>query len=545
MAHVTEADEGKFTVLLNAQRELEEQLAEFKSACDAHDKHHRKRCKRRYYTLALMARVVCNTTPEELKRLLKNGTKTLLIDSVTNKLEEIVEMVQMIRNVIAEEQAKESANQLVVGIALEITGDSCRIGRIRNNCSIFLEKESVLTLTTDTSYKYSGFKEILYAINLHYYMQSLKLNVEIKIGDEVCGRIVKTLKNSFVIRIITPGIVNSYEYVEFLNQCDLLEPQTAAELFIEDLELADRLQVDFIVLPHISSRPFVKLLRNHLKERYDFKLIGTLHLDYIKENKLDIVSIVKLLDFLWLQNLFKMNQDMHTFVCQDVIPITKCLRKPIIGTVPLERCSDFRIFENHDFLWKIDCIFIEKSPWCNKYPLIVKKLLPIKDYRRGIVENTMALRSILTSYQSVVNFIIRTISSIECQAIFLHAKCETAAAALGRVEIYCPVYVVLPLGNNDVELQCRLQLAKILNLRRNLRLIIYSEEMNIRECKPIDYGIEYARSFGAIETGDFIITIEVGKEGGEDSIQFGVGEDVVIMRAFYVAPKKIGDKYKC
>uniref|UniRef100_A0A1I8M5D0 Uncharacterized protein n=1 Tax=Musca domestica TaxID=7370 RepID=A0A1I8M5D0_MUSDO len=539
------ADEhSKFTVLLNGQRDLDEQWNDFMQQCNAHDKHARKRCKRRYYNLALMAKLACNTTADEIKNLIKNGTRTFLLDAVRNRAEELEKMANLLRATVEEVQTQDPNAILAVGLAIEINGDCCRIGRLRNNCSIFVEIASNITLTSDRSYKYSGFKEICHVINLQHYLPSLKLNDEIKIGNEVRGRITKILKNSISLMIDEPGIINSYDYLELPQQCKLLNLQKATNVFSQDLDLAATLNADFLVIPQIRCKSVLKMLRHHIKEHFRFQIIGIIDLEYVNRKMLDILALIKLLDFLWLSNLFDLTPEIYNYICQDVIPAAKCWKKPLIGTVPLKRCSDFRIFENHDFLTKIDCIFIEKSEWCNKYPLIVKKLLPIKDYRRGVAPASAALREPLSSYQSAVNFIIRTISTIECQAIFLRTKCEKAAAALGCLEIYCPVFVIIATQdnvlNNDEE-----KIAKILNFKRNLRLIIYNKAMNFCDYTPLDYGIEYARGCGAIEVGDFIITIDMDTYGGEDSVQLGVDEDVVIMRAFYVPPKSVGEKLIC
>ncbi|XP_065360757.1 uncharacterized protein LOC135954505 [Calliphora vicina] len=537
--------EQEFSVILNGQKDLENQLEQFKKLCDAHNKHQRKRTKRRYYNLALMAKLENNTTHEEVKRLLKNYTRTFMIDVVENKPFEIEALVAMLKQAAEEQQLEETGSKLTIGLALQITGDACRIGRSRNNCSLFLARGNILTLTTNTAYRYSCFKEIAFVINLTHYLPYINLNDKISIGPEVLGIVVKKLKTSIAIQIQEAGIVNSYDYIELPNQCYTLQLTTLADMFTKDLEMASKLQVDFIVLPHIRCLQFLKLLHQKLKSNYHLKLIGRLDLEYISSKMLDLMSLIKHLDYLWLTNLFNNTQTINNILKQDIIPLAKCLKKPLIGSVPLERCSDFKLFENHEYLWKIDCMFIEKSSWCNKYPLIVKKLLPIKDYRLAVV-----LHDILSNCQSLVNFVIRTISSIECQAVFLYTKCDTAAKALSRVEIYCPVFVILPLeqstlDNNVEEVNCLIELAKNLNLRRNLRTVLYTKEMNECEYKPIDYGIEYARLCGYLETGDFIITLEMGNENGDEHVQLGVGEDVVKMRAFYVPPLKVGEKFKC
>ncbi|XP_023300537.2 uncharacterized protein LOC111682784 [Lucilia cuprina] len=542
--------EDEFTVLLNGEKDLEKQLEEFKKLCESHDKHQRQRAKRRYYNLALMAKIEISTTREEIKRLMKHNTRTFLVDVVTNKPLEVESLIRLIRETTEEQQEEDEFNKLIIGLALQITGDACRLGRSRNNCSLFLACSDTMTLTTNLAYRYSCFKEISYVLNLNHYLPYININDEISIGPEVKGVVVKKLKTSIALIITEAGIVNSYDYLELPNQCYSLPLTNLTDIFNTDLETALNLQVDFIVTPHVRCLHFVKCLQHKIKSFEHLKLIGSLDLEYISRKMLDIMQIIKYLDYLWLTNLFGNNETISTFLRQDVIPVSKCLKKPLIGSVPLERCSDFKLFENHEFLWKLDCIFIEKSAWCNKYPLIVKKLLPIKNYRLALVENTAVVHDILSNCQSVVNFIIRTISSIECQAIFLYTKCTTAAKALSRVEIYCPVFVVLSLEQailqkNQEDINCLMDLTKNLNLRRNLRPVLYNNEMNVCDLKPIDYGIEYARHCGCLETGDFIITLEVGKENGDEHIQLGVGEDVVIMRAFYVPPLKVGEKFKC
>lgn len=539
-----------FTVLLNGQKDLEDQLEEFKKACDVHNKHQRKSKRRRYYSLALMAEMVNCTTKDEVKRLLKNNTRTFLVDVVKNKPQEVEALVGLVKEAMNEQQLEDPNVLLTVGIALQITGDACRMGRNRNNCSLFLGKCNTITLTCNPAYRYSGFKEIAYVINLDYHLPSIQLDDVISIGQEVKGVVIKKLKTCIAVCIQEAGIVNSYDYIEIPNQCKSLQSQTLIDIFTKDLEMAIRIQADFIAVPRIRCLKFLKALRHRITNDHNFMLIGNIDLEYVSRKMLDLLGLIQQLDFLWLTNLFSNSQTEYLYLLQDVIPLAKCSKVPIIGSVPLEDCSDFKSFENHEFLWKIDCMFIVKSAWCNKYPLVVKKLLPIKNYRLAVTDNTMAIRDILSSMQSIINFIIRTISSIECRAIFIYSKCKTAATALARVEIYCPVFVILPLESMDAselddEMKYRIKLCKTLNLRRNLRPLLYTKEMNECEYKPIDYGIEYVRRCGCLETGDFVITLEVAKENGDDNVQLGVGEDVVIMRAFYVAPPKLGEKLKC
>lgn len=539
-----------FTVLLNGENDLENQLEEFKKACNVHTKIQRKSKKRRYYSLALMAEIVHCTTIDEVKRLLKNNARTFLIDLVKNKTQEVEALVDLVNQAKKDHQLEDPHNLLTVGVALRITGDCCRMGRNRNNCSLFLAKSNTITLTCNREYRYCGFKEIAYVINLEYYLPFIHLNDAISIGQEVKGTVIKKFKTCIAVSIEQAGIVNSYEYIEIPNQCKCLQPQTLADMFTQELEVAFRIQADFIAIPHIRCLPFLKALRHYIKNNYSFMLIGNIDFENVNVEMLDLLSLIKQLDFLWLTNLFSNNQTDYLYLLQNVIPLAKCLKVPIIGSVPLEDWRDFKSFENHEFLWKIDCMFISKSVWCNKYPLVVKKLLPIKNYRLTVTDNTMATHDILSSLESIVHFIIRTISSIECRAIFLYTKCKTPAIALARMEIYCPVFVMLPLdptesGDIDEETKYRIKLCKSLNLRRNLRPILYTKDMNECEYNPLDYGIEYVRSCGCLETGDFIITLEVAKENGEDNVQLGIGEDVVIMRAFYIPPSKVGEKFKC
>ncbi|XP_028895324.2 uncharacterized protein LOC105211118 [Zeugodacus cucurbitae] len=537
-------NEREFRVLLNDNESLMRRLEEFKRACDEHEKHARKRCKRRYYNLGLMARIVMETTDDELRSLLKNGARTFLIDTVTSKRNEFEQLLIRSKTIIDKFQEEEPRIRIPIGIALQFQGDCCRIGRLRNNCSVLLHRGDVMTLTLDGAYRYSSFREIAFVLNLKYYFKSLKLDDILLLGNEVKGKIVKKLKNNIALVIEDAGIINSYEYIELPNQCYSLSNETFPDLLMNDLQLAAQSKADFIVLPRIRCKPFLRTLRNSLKDVHDFKLIGTIDLEFVSSKMLDLMGIVKLLDYVWIQDMFCASTSLQNHIFNDLIPLAKCLKKPIIGTIPLERCSDFKRFENHDFLWRIDTMFIQKSSWCNKYPLIVKKLLPLKDFHKAVVENSMALKNILSSYQSIVNFIIRTISSVECQAIVMHSKCETAAVALGRVEIYCPVLMMLPLENmEEKEFECKLKLAKALNLRRNLRGILYTQEMNEGNLSPIEYGIEYGRVSGLLETGDFVITLEVCKED-EDDVQYGVNEDVVILRAFYLPPMPIGEKFK-
>ncbi|XP_030385165.1 uncharacterized protein LOC115632242 [Scaptodrosophila lebanonensis] len=535
---------GEFRIRLNGQQDLEQRLLEFKAACDAHEKHARKRRHRRYYHMGLVAKIVMETTPEELRRMLENGVFTFHVDAVANKPDELNTILDTLHIAISSFEAEREL-RVVTALALEINGECCRVGRLRNNCTVLMARGSVVTLTTNEAYRYSGFKEILFVINLQYYLSSIKLGDMLIIGRDVRCRVVKTLREAVAVLIIDAGLLASYDFIELPQQCHRLSPDIYPELFMKDLQIAVDYKANYVVLPKIRCKAFLRAVRQSLREEYDMKLIGMVDFEYVRCNMLDLLGIIKLLDYLWIPDMFNVNCCVYNYIMDDVLPISRCQKVPVIGTVPLERCSDFKRFELHEFLWKIDSIHIQKSPWCNKYPLIVKKLMPVRDYRVGMVQTKALVKNIMTSFQTVVNFIIRTISSIECQAIFLYTTCENAAVALSRTEIYCPVYVMMPLNDDDDRptILCKFNLARALHLRRNMHPVMYAKELNECEYSPIEFGVDYMRRKGCLEVGDFVITLEVAKEN-EENVVLGVGEDVCILRAFYVAPLLACEKFK-
>jgi len=534
----------KFTVRLNGQHDLEQRLKDFKAACEAHEKHARRRKRRRYYHLGLVAKLVTETTHDELRRMLENGTYTFHVDTVANKPDELKAILDTMNIAIAA-HTEERELRLTTGLALEINGECCRVGRLRNNCTVMLARGGVVTLTTDEAYRYKGYKEIVYVINLRAYLASVQLGDIVLIGREVRGRVVKTLREALTVMIIDAGLVASYDFIELPRQCHSLDPEVYPDLYMKDLEMAASMNANYVVLPKIRCKSFLRAIRQTLNSGFSLKLIGMIDFEYVRSNMLDLLGIIKLVDYIWIPDMFNVNCCVYNYIMEDVLPISQCQKKPVIGTVPLERCSDFKRFELHEFLWKVDAIHIQKSPWCNKYPLIVKKLMPIKDYRVGVVQNKMVVKNILTSYQTVVNFIIRTISSIECQAIFLFTKCETASVALSRVEIYCPVYMMMPLEDTDdaETITCKVELARALHLRRNMHPVLYTKELNECNYSPIEFGVDFMRRKGCLEVGDFVVTLEVGKEDTENVV-IGIGEDVCILRAFYVSPLFACEKFK-
>lgn len=540
----SEHDPNKFTLRLNGQTDLEQRLRDFKAACDAHEKHARKRRHRRYYHMGLIAKVIMETTHEELRRMLEHGTFTFHIDMVAFKPEELTKILQTLNIAIAA-HADERELSTATALAIEINGDCCRVGRMRNNCSTLLPRGSVVTLTTNMAYRYAGFREIIYVINLHAYLKTVQLNDILFLGPEVRCRVVKTLKEALAVLIIDTGLLSSYDFIELPRQCHALPPEVYPELFEADLVRAFLLKANFIIMPKIRCKAFLRALSSAIKTEYNFKLIGCIDFEYVRNNMLDLLGIIKLLDYLWIPDMFHVNCCVYNYIMEDALPIAHCQKKPVIGTVPLERCNDFKRFELHEFLWKIDTIHMQKSPWCNKYPLIVKKLMPIRDYRVGVVQNQQEVKSILSSYQTIINFIIRTISSIECQAIFVFTKCENASVALARSEIYCPVYMMMPLNADDDQetIDCKFELARALHLRRNTHPVLYSPQLNECGYSPIEFGVDYMRRRGCLEVGDFVVTLEVGKED-EENVQFGIDEDVCILRAFYVAPIVNCEKFK-
>ncbi|ALC44977.1 CG12229 [Drosophila busckii] len=537
-------DPDKFTIRLNGQEDLEARLREFKDACDAHEKHTKVRRRRRYYHMGLVANVVMDTTHEELRRMLEHGTYTFHVDMVAYKPQELDVMLETL-NIAISAHADERELRTATGLALEINGDCCRVGRLRNNCSTMLARGSVVTLTTDIAYRYAGFKEILYVINLYAYLASIRLNDVLLIGKEVRGRVVKTLNEALAVLFIDAGLLSSYDFIELPRQCHALAPEVYPELFNADLQAAAARRANYVILPKIRCKNFLRAVRMAIKDQYNFKLIGCIDFEYVRSNMLDLLGIIKLLDYIWIPDMFSVNCCVYNYIMEDALPIAYCQRTPVIGTVPLERCNDFKRFELHEFLWKIDAIHIQKSPWCNKYPLIVKNLMPIRDFHVGVVQTQQQLKSILTSYQTIVNFIIRTIATIECQAIFVFTKCENASVALARSEIYCPVYMMLPLVSDDDEntVKCKYDLARTLHLRRNTHPVLYTPELNECSYSPIEFGVDYMRRKGCVEVGDFVVTLEVGKEQ-DDNVVLGVGEDVCILRAFYVAPVFNCEKFK-
>ncbi|XP_034656041.1 uncharacterized protein LOC117893511 [Drosophila subobscura] len=534
----------KFTVRLNGQHDLEQRLRDFKAACEAHEKHARRRKRRRYYHMGLMAKLVTETTTDELRRMLENGTYTFHVDAVSNKPEELNAILDTLHLAIAE-QTEERELRLATGLALEINGECCRVGRLRNNSAVMLARGAVVTLTTNEEYRYGGYKEIFFVINLLAYLKSVKINDILLIGHEVRCRVVKTLREALTVLIIDAGLLTGYDFIELPRQCHALDPAVYPDLYLQDLKLAAELKANFVVLPKIRCKNFLKAVRRSIKEEFDLKLIGMIDFEYVRTNMLDLLGIIKLLDYIWIPDMFHVSCCVYNYIMEDVLPIAQCQKKPVIGTVPLERCSDFKRFELHEFLWKIDCIHIQKSAWCNKYPLIVKKLMPIRDYRVGVVQNKMTVKNILTSFQTIVNFIIRTISSIECQAVFVFTKCENASVALARTEIYCPVFLMMPLLDEDDEatIKCKFDHARALHLRRNMHPVLYTKDLNECNYSPIEFGVDYMRRKGCLEVGDFVITLEVGKED-EENVVIGIGEDVCILRAFYVSPVDDCEKFK-
>ncbi|XP_023033643.1 uncharacterized protein LOC111519066 [Drosophila willistoni] len=537
----------QFKVKLNGQQDLELRLREFKAACDAHEKHTRKRRRRSYYHMGLVAKLVTETTHDELRRMLENGTYTFHVDTVANKPNELTSILETM-NIAISATVVERDLKLATGLALEINGECCRIGRLRNNCTVMLARGSVVTLTTNEAYRYAGFKEIVFVINLKAYLSSVKLGDILYIGREVRCRVLKTLREAIAVMIIDAGLMASYDFIELPRQCYSLRPEVYQELFMPDLKLVESLKANYVVLPKIRCKSFLRAVRQALNEEFDMKLIGMIDFEYVRNNMLDLLGIIKLVDYIWIPDMFSVNCCVYNYIMEDVLPISKCQKKPVIGTVPLERCSDFKHYELHEFLWKIDAIHIQKSSWCNKYPLIVKKLMPVRDYRVGVVQSQIMVKNILTSYQTIVNFIIRTISSIECQAIFIYTKCENASVALARTEIYCPVYMMMPLtdsNEDDIEdtIKCKFDLARALHLRRNMHPVLYTKDINEQNLNPIDFGVDYMRRKGCLEVGDFVVTLEVGKEDDEN-VTLGVGEDVWILRAFYVAPQLPYEKFQ-
>lgn len=540
----SERNLNKFTIRLQGQKDLEQRLREFKAACDAHEKHARKRRHRRYYHMGLMAKVVMETTHDELRRMLEHGTFTFHIDMVAFKPEELEKILDTLNIAIAA-HADERELRTATALAIEINGDSCRVGRLRNNCTTMLARGTVVTLTTNIAYRYTGFREIIYVINLHAYLKTVQLNDTLLIGPEVRCRVVKTLNEALAVLIIDAGLLSSYDFIELPRQCHALPSEVYPSLYEADLARAFLMKANFIIMPNIRCKAFLRALSMTIKTEYNFKLIGSIDFEYVRTNMLDLLGIIRLLDYLWIPDMFHVNCCVYNYIMEDALPIAHCQKKPVIGTVPLTRCNDFKRFELHEFLWKIDTIHMQKSPWCNKYPLIVKKLMPIRDYRVGVVQNQQEVKSILTSYQTIVNFIIRTISTIECQAIFVFTKCETASVALARSEIYCPVYMMMPLNQDDDEetIDCKYDLARALHLRRNTHPVLYTAQLNECGYSPIEFGVDYMRRKGCLEVGDFVVTLEVGKED-EENIELGIGDDVCILRAFYVAPIFNCEKFK-
>ncbi|XP_017136250.1 uncharacterized protein LOC108151870 [Drosophila miranda] len=526
----------KFTVRLNGQHDLEQRLRDFKAACEAHEKHARRRKRRRYYHMGLVAKLVAETTPDELRRMLENGTYTFHVDAVSNKPDELNAILETLKLAIAD-HIEDRELRLATGLALEINGECCRVGRLRNNCAVMLARGAVVTLTTNGDYRYGGYKEIIFVINLQAYLQSVKINDILLIGREVRCRVVKTLREALTVLIIDAGLLTGYDFIELPRQCHALDPAVYPDLYMNDLKIAAELKANYVVLPKIRCKNFLKAVRHTIKDEFDLKLIGIIDFEYVRTNMLDLLGIIKLLDYILIPDMFNVSCCVYNYIMEDVLPIAHCQKTPVIGTVPLERCSDFKRFELHEFLWKIDSIHIQKSPWCNKYPLIVKKLMPIRDYRVGVVQNKMTVKNILTSYQTIVNFIIRTISSIECQAIFIYTKCENASIALSRTEIYCPVFLMMPLLDDDDEatIKCKFDLARALHLRRNMHPVLYTKDLNECNYSPIEFGVDYIRRKGCLEVGDFVVTLEVGKEDAENVV-IGIDEDVCILRAFYVSP---------
>jgi len=111
-----------------------------------------------------VAKLVTETTHDELRRMLENGTYTFHVDTVANKPDELKAILDTMNIAIAA-HTEERELRLTTGLALEINGECCRVGRLRNNCTVMLARGGVVTLTTDEAYRYKGYKEIVYVIS--------------------------------------------------------------------------------------------------------------------------------------------------------------------------------------------------------------------------------------------------------------------------------------------------------------------------------------------------------------------------------------------
>ncbi|XP_037933347.1 uncharacterized protein LOC119668042 [Teleopsis dalmanni] len=543
----------KFDVFLDGRVAVENELQAFTRACHVYNKENRRRgyikrrkTKRRYYKLGLVAEIETETTNDQIDSLLMVGVRTFYFDAFRNRPENVQQMIQRTKIQIEQYRLGETASLLVTSLAITINGENCVTGRMRNNCTDHLKRGEIVSLTSDERYKYCSYREIAYVSNLSFYLSRLSLNDEIQIGPSLKGPIVKKLTETIAILVEVAGPLHSYMDVELPSIAYTLSADEIPHMFAEDLGIAINANVNYIVVPKLRNKKYLMILRSYIPEEYALNIIGVLDFEYIRDNMCDIRGILKQLDYLWIPDMFSISHTMQRFVFDEVIPIAKSIRKPIIGTIHMERRIDFNNFENHYFLWKIDTIFIERSITCKKYPLIVKKLLPLYDYRKITVDKCSIVKEILTAYDTVVNFIIRTICSVECQAIFVHATCEPAALALGRVEIYCPVFVVMQVDEADpFDVSRKHSLARAIQLRRNLQPLLYTEEMNKCDFTAVEYGIDYARNKDLLHTGDFIITIEVAKlPEEEEEEEIGEGEDGVILRATFLPPIKKYEQFK-
>jgi len=73
--------------------------------------------------------------------------------------------------------------------------------------------------------------------------------------------------------------------------------------------------------------------------------------------------------------------------------------------------------------------------------------------------------------------------------------------------------------------------------------VLYTKDLNECSYSPIEFGVDFMRKKGCLEVGDFVVTLEVGKED-KDNVVIGIGEDVCILRAFYVSPLFACEKFK-
>lgn len=181
---------------------------------------------------------------------------------------------------------KNSSYSSIIGIAVEISGRQLKTGLIKKHQSnsnlnkengIFLDKDTVIILTSKKHYSYQTNHKIIY-VNFSDYIEHLKPKDILKIGPKIQVQIRRIYDNhSIFCNVIKEGLLLSKMYMEIPLEKTFLTIHITKEEE-NDIKFAINTECDFIICPCPLKIHICDYIRWTMINKREIKILAKIHI---------------------------------------------------------------------------------------------------------------------------------------------------------------------------------------------------------------------------------------------------------------------------